>query len=117
MAALPTVRRHADQRALFELARYGECIQAVRLHVIERPVTAEHRYHCGVAVTMLDGDGTSGDVLARAEGDDVFRLIDGVLARASSLVGRESERAVDAHKVREQWLCAGRSHPPHRKTG
>ena len=103
MAGLPSVRRHAEQRALFELARYGECIQTVRLRVSERPPTSEHRYHCGIAVTVLHDDGTSGHVLARAEDDDVFRLIDSVLARASSLVGGEIERALAAREARDQW--------------
>ena len=90
-AGLPTVRRHAEQRALFELARYGECIQTVRLRVTERPATSEHRYHCGIAVTVLHDDGTSGHVLARAEGDDVFRLID-TRARAGVFAGRGRDR-------------------------
>lgn len=105
MAGLPTVRRHAEQRALFELARYGECVDAVRLRVTERPAASEHRYHCGIAVTVLHEDRTSGHVLARAEGDDVFRLIDIVLARASSLVGGEIERALAAREAREQWAA------------
>jgi hypothetical protein len=113
MAGLPTVRRHAEQRALFELARCGECVETVRLRVTERPATSEHRYHCGIAITVLDDDGTSGHVLARAEGDDVFRLIDTVLARASSLVGGEIERALAAREARDQWnalaaACDGR---------
>ncbi len=105
MAGLPSVRRHAEQRAFFELARYGECIQAVRLRVTERPATSEHRYHCGIAVTVLHDDGTPGHVLARAEGDEVFRLIDDVLARASSLVGGEIERALAAREARDQWIA------------
>lgn len=105
MAGLPAVRRHAEQRALFELARYGECIQTVRLRVTERPPSSEHRYHCGVAVTVWHDDGTSRHALARAEGDDVFRLIDGVLARAASLVGGEIERALAARQARDQWLA------------
>ena len=103
VAALPTVRRHTEQRALFELGRYGECIQVVRLRVTERPPTAEHPYHCGIAVTVLHDDGTPGHVLARAEGDEVFRLIDAVLARASFLVGGEIERAMAAREARDQW--------------
>jgi hypothetical protein len=105
MAGLPTVRRHAEQRALFELARYGECIQDIRLRVTARPAASEHPYHCGVAVTVLHDDGTSGHVLARAEGDDVFRLIDAVLARAASLVGGEIERALAAREARDQWIA------------
>lgn len=103
MARLPTVRRHAEQRALFELARYGGCIQTVRLRVNERPATSEHRYHCGIAITVLHDDGTWGHVLARAEGDDVFRLIDTVLARASSMAAGEIERALAAREAQEQW--------------
>ena len=105
MAALPTVRRHAEQRALFELARYGDCIQAVRLRVTERPANSQHPYHCGLAVTVFHDDGTSGHVLARAEGDDVFRLIDTVLARAASLVGGEIERALAAREARDHWIA------------
>jgi hypothetical protein len=105
MAGLPSVRRHAEQRAFFELARYGECIQVVRLRVTERPATSEQRYHCGIAVTVLHDDGTSGHVLARAEGDEVFRLIDTVLARASALVGGEIERAVVAREARDHWVA------------
>lgn len=105
IAALPSVRRRAEQRTFFELARYGECIQAVRLRVTERPATAEHRYHCGIAVTLVHDDGTSGHVLARAEGNELFRLIDTVLARASSLVGGEIERALAAREARDEWIA------------
>lgn len=105
MAGLPTVQRHAERRAFFELARYGECIQAVRLRVTERPVGSAHRFHCGIAVTVSHDDGTSGHVLARAEGDDVFRLIDSVLARASSQVGGEVERALAAREARDHWIA------------
>ncbi len=103
MAGLPAVRRHVERRGLLELARYGESVETVRLRVTERPGTSEHRFHCGVAVTVLHDDGTSGHVLARAEGDDVFRLIDTVLARASSLVGGEIERALAAREARDNW--------------
>jgi hypothetical protein len=105
MAGLPAVRRHAEQRAPMELARYGECIEAVRLRVTERPWVAERRFHCGIAVTVRHDDGTSGHVLARSEGDDVFRLIDTVLGRASSLVGGEIERALTAREARDRWVA------------
>jgi hypothetical protein len=105
MAEIPTVRRHAEQRALFELARYGDGIQDVRLRVSERPATAEHRYHCGVAITMRHDDGTARHVLSRAEGDNVFRLLDTVIARAASLAGGEIERALAAREARNQWLA------------
>jgi ribosome-associated translation inhibitor RaiA len=105
MPGLPSVRRHAEQRAFFELARYGDCIEAVRVRVTERPATSEPRYRCGIAVTVSHDNGTSGHVLARAEGDDVFRLIDAVLARATSLVGGEIERALAAREAREQWIA------------
>lgn len=104
-AALLSVRRHAEQRTFYELARYGECVQVVRLRVTERPAASEHQYHCGVAVTLAYDDGTSGHVLARAEGDDVFKLIETVLARASTLVGGEIERALAAREARDHWMA------------
>jgi hypothetical protein len=104
IAGRPVVRRHVDQRALFELARYGAHVQDVRLRVTERPAGAEHPYHCGIAVTVAHDDGTSGHVLARAGGEDVFRLIDTVLARASALVGGEIERALAAREARAEWM-------------
>lgn len=105
VAGRPAVRRHVEQRALFELARYGECVDAVRMRVIDRPPPSEHKYHCGIAVTVVHGDGTAGHVLARSQGNDVFRLIDAVLARASSLVGGEIERALAAREARDHWLA------------
>ena len=104
VAARAAVQRHVAQRALFYLARYGECVDRVQLRVTERDSAAESRYHCGVAVTVRHGDGTSGHVLARFEGNEVLRLIDAVLARVSSLIGGEIERAVAAREARHQWL-------------
>ncbi len=98
------VRRHVEQRALFELARYGGHVDAVRMRVTERPASSECPYHCGIAVTVVHDDGSSGHVLARSEGEDVFRLIDSVLARASSLVGGEIERALAAQAARAEWM-------------
>jgi hypothetical protein len=103
MATVPAVRRHAEQRALFELARYGECIDVVRLRLTERPAASAQAYHCGIAVTVRHDDGAVAHVLARAEGDHALRLIEAVLARASSLVGGEIERALTAREARDQW--------------
>lgn len=103
VARRPAVRRHVEQRALFELARFGTHIDVVRLRVTDRPPTAEHQYHCGLAVTVVHTDGSSTPVLARAEGDDVFRLIERVLGRASTLVGGEIERAQAAEDARAEW--------------
>jgi len=79
-------------------------VNDVKMRVTERPGSPEHPFHCGIAVTVVHDDGSSGHVLARAEGDDVFRLIDSVLARASSLVGGEIERALAARAVRAEWM-------------
>jgi hypothetical protein len=99
------VRRHVEQRALFELARFGDHIDVVRVRVTDRPPTAGARYHCGMAVTVVHEDGSRAPVLARAEGDEVFRLIDAVLARASTLVGGEIERARAALEARAEWAA------------
>lgn len=105
VAKRSVVRRHVEQRVLFELARYGGFIEAVRMRVTERPPASEHRFHCGVAVVVAHDDKSPGHVLARAEGDDVFRLIDTVLARAASLVGGEIERAAAAREARAEWTA------------
>ncbi len=105
VAARPAVRLHAERRALFELARYGERVGAVRVRLTERPSASAHQYRCGIAVTVVHDDGTSGRVLARAYGDDVFQLVGGVLARASSLVGGEIERALAAQRARDGWVA------------
>jgi hypothetical protein len=99
------VRRHIEQRALFELARLGERVDTVRLRVTEREASAEHRYHCGAAVTVVHDDASSRYVLARAEGDDVFRLIEDVLSRVSSLVGGEIARAEAAREAQAEWMA------------
>lgn len=99
----PSVRRHIEQRSLFELARYGERVAVVRVHVTERPPSAAHRYHCGIAVTVRHPGGESGHVLARSEGDEVCRLIELVLARITSHVGGEIERAQAAEEARLAW--------------
>jgi ribosome-associated translation inhibitor RaiA len=104
VARTPAVRRHVEQRALFELARYGDDVDCVKMRVTERPPSAEHRFHCGVAVVVMH-DGLAGHVLARAEGDDVLRLVERVLARASSQVGGEIERAHAAQQARAEWLA------------
>lgn len=103
IAARAAVRRHVEQRTFFHLARYGECVERVQLRVTEREPAAQHRYHCGIAVTVTHDDGTSGHVLARLEGDEISRLIDAVLARASALVGGEIERALAEREARHQW--------------
>jgi len=105
VARRAVVRRHVEQRTLFELARFGERVEIVRLRVTDRPPTAEHRFHCGLAATVAHSDGSSVPVLARAEGDDVFRLIDGVLARAAALVGGEIERSRAAERARAEWAA------------
>lgn len=104
VAQHPWVRRHVEQRLLFELARYGDRVDTVRMRVTERAPSADHSYHCGIAITVAHDDGSTRPVLARAEGDDVLRLVDTVLARASSLVGGEIERAVAAREARDEWL-------------
>lgn len=102
----PGVRRHIEQRALFELARYGQRIGAVRIRVSDRPHAADPRYHCGVAVTIAHDDGTSAVVLARGQDDDVYRLIDSVLVRAGRLAGGEIARAEAARDARAYWTEA-----------
>ncbi len=111
VAGRAAVRRHVEQRALFEFARYGERVATVRMRVVERPPSSAHRYHCGVAVTLVQDDGAPTHVLSRSEGDDAFRLIEAVLARASSLAGGEIERAAAAQAAREQWMAAAEGGP------
>ena len=89
MSRRETIQRHLEQRALFELARYGQYVGAVRMRVSGRGPSSEQPYHCGIAVTVVHDDGTSRHVLARSWGSDVFHLIDSVLGRAASLVGGE----------------------------
>ena len=98
-----TIQRHLEQRALFELARYGQYVGAVRMRVSGRGPSSEQPYHCGIAVTVVHDDGTSRHVLARSWGSDVFHLIDSVLGRAASLVGGEVERGLAAQRVRAEW--------------
>jgi ribosome-associated translation inhibitor RaiA len=111
IANRPAVRQHVERRALFELARFGERVEMLRVRLSEQPATADKRFHCGVAVTVLDADGTRGVVLARAQDDDVFRLVDAVLARAATRASGEIARADAAHDARVGWtaIAAGAS--------
>ncbi len=100
-----TIRQHVGRRALFELARFGERVNTVRVRLSEQPATAGKRFHCGVAVTVLDADGTRGVVLARAQDDDVFRLVDAVIARVATRASGEIARADAARDARLGWAA------------
>jgi ribosomal subunit interface protein len=108
IANRPAIRRHIEQRILFELSRYGERIGMVRVRVAERPRAADNKkYHCGIAVSIDHAEGTPGIVLARGQDDDLHVLIAAVIERAGRLAGGEIMRADAAREARAQWIQAG----------
>ena len=100
ISEVPTLRRHIEQRALFELARYGERIDVVRIRISERPSMSDWRYHCGIAVTVMHADGSSGQVLARGQDNNVHRVVESVLERAGRLAGGEIVRGQETELAR-----------------
>lgn len=105
IAGRPDVRRHVEQRALLELSRYGDRVGLVRVRLTERAPTAESRYHCGVAVTIADGEEGTGLVLARGQANDAQALVASVFERVGRLAGGEITRADTAREARAQWVA------------
>jgi len=98
------VRRQASRRALVEFGRFGERVASVRIRIAERRPPASPRYHCGVGVRVIDGQGSTGLVLSQGQDDDVMRAVEIAIARAGTKTGGEIARADEALRARRRWV-------------
>lgn len=100
------VARKAEHRASLEFGRFGERVANVSVRIVERPAARGGRFHCGVAVRVIDDRGNGSLVLAHGEDDDLNRAVQVAVTRAGERTGGEITRIDEARRTRRKWAAS-----------
>ena len=95
LTALPTIRQYIERRVLFELGKFGNLVERVRIRLREEASESGIRILCGTAVNLVpDGNLSPSCMVSRVriDGTDVCQAIDEAVQRVAGAVGGELAR-------------------------